>query len=194
MFQSAPLTEARGDRPAMPRHLSHGRFNPLPSPKQGETTIMLKIPLAIFGFNPLPSPKQGETRLYSVDASDASTFQSAPLTEARGDSMAYFRYNRTCEVSIRSPHRSKGRPAGNHRVMLHHMFQSAPLTEARGDDTDAHLCHRVLRVSIRSPHRSKGRRIGLLLVRSLFVVSIRSPHRSKGRQNKAGASRVSGND
>ena len=36
-------------------------------------------------------------------------------------------------VSIRSPHRSKGRPATGAATDLGAAFQSAPLTEARGD-------------------------------------------------------------
>ena len=152
MFQSAPLTEARGDFKAAPEtsynmavsirspHRSKGRpvltldvghcvmsFNPLPSPKQGETARVL-APTARRGrcFNPLPSPKQGETPF---------------LIERR-------------YVSIRSPHRSKGRPlietnyadsfnplpspkqGETYQRMLPtpewHVFQSAPLTEARG--------------------------------------------------------------
>ena len=50
---------------------SKGRFrgHPLPLPE-------------LSGFNPLPLPKQGE--IYQV--SIRPVFQSAPLTEARGDS------------------------------------------------------------------------------------------------------------
>ena len=36
-FQSAPLTEARGDLPAQIDATAYWCFNPLPSPKQGET-------------------------------------------------------------------------------------------------------------------------------------------------------------
>ena len=38
-------------------------------------------------FNPLPSPKQGETReiALAMPAANSVEFQSAPLTEARGD-------------------------------------------------------------------------------------------------------------
>ena len=79
-------------------------------------------------------------------------FQSAPLTEARGD----VRYGRILRVSIRSPHRSKGR-----------------LQPPRAHD--------VLVVSIRSPHRSKGRPAISAASMVSSVVSIRSPHRSKGR-------------
>ena len=59
-FQSAPLTEARGDN--LHNAIAAGRI----------------------GFNPLPSPKQGETK-----------------DSAGNPTIGY--------VSIRSPHRSKGR-------------------------------------------------------------------------------------
>ena len=58
-FQSAPLTEARGDTCWHPRSSSeYVGFNPLPSPKQGETSVSMS-----YFDNPLPSPKQGETPL-----------------------------------------------------------------------------------------------------------------------------------
>ena len=88
-FQSAPLTEARGDatKPTRPsRRLS---FNPLPSPKQGETCAPRWELRRSGSFNPLPSPKQGET---------SSRFAIATSNV----------------VSIRSPHRSKGRPGDGH--------------------------------------------------------------------------------
>ena len=61
MFQSAPLTKARGDGFGRGHHAGIRCFNPLPSQKQGETAHQL----------------------------------------SRGDSSI---------VSIRSPHKSKGRP------------------------------------------------------------------------------------
>ena len=180
-FQSAPLTEARGDpststvnppniivsirsphrskgrhRQAYSLscrtgvsirspHRSKGRprtlgrcaacscFNPLPSPKQGETRLSSEPSPAISvsirsphrskgrpcevarrtdnttGFNPLPSPKQGETPASTAPGNRDNKFQSAPLTEARGD----------LAKSIEED--------------TAYAFQSAPLTEARGD-------------------------------------------------------------
>ena len=108
LFQSAPLTEARGDKPPFPKLEQDNGFNPLPSPKQGETCDLHRVhpttdrfqsaplteargdlrpaPKKRVGpsFNPLPSPKQGET---------ATGRFPAPSNR----------------VSIRSPHRSKGR-------------------------------------------------------------------------------------
>ena len=85
-FQSAPLTEARGDRfgVAAATCLTTS-FNPLPSPKQGETLAAVDLTRSMRCFNPLPSPKQGET---------GSGWQQLPVSQ---------------RVSIRSPHRSKGR-------------------------------------------------------------------------------------
>ena len=108
-------------------------------------------------FNPLPSPKQGETQNCGRAISAVSAFQSAPLTKARGDSAAAAlqllrdRFNplpspkqgETCgvrgvaaavdPVSIRSPHQSKGRLHLSQGIHLRVLFQSAPLTKARGD-------------------------------------------------------------
>ena len=134
-FQSAPLTEARGDQTcsnflgwrlrrfnplpspkqgetnhANPCHQLSLCFNPLPSPKQGETQSIHRPWGLHKGFNPLPSPKQGETQMREPFISAHTRFQSAPLTEARGDWCPSLSSAATDRVSIRSPHRSKGRP------------------------------------------------------------------------------------
>ena len=109
-FQSAPLTEARGDRKERTPVTVVTGFNPLPSPKQGETLHRARGTHLSARFNPLPSPKQGETHQWSLST------------------LRFF-------VSIRSPHRSKGRPTAPAPIALVLMFQSAPLTEARGDAT-----------------------------------------------------------
>ena len=83
-------------------------------------------------FNPLPSPKQGETYRRLHEGVVYNVFQSAPLTEARGD-LKIDLHSFSFGVSIRSPHRSKGR-----RDHVQHWSYSCD-------------------VSIRSPHRSKGR-------------------------------------
>ena len=61
-FQSAPLTEARGDL------------------KKGISTMVHGV-----SFNPLPLPKQGEIFARAGVYDPCALFQSAPLTEARGD-------------------------------------------------------------------------------------------------------------
>ncbi len=154
-------------------------FNPLPSPKRGETRYCSIIRRAQPRFNPLPSPKRGETASF-VPVWDNIPFQSAPLTEARGDHLSpgtsYHStsvsirsphrsegrlYRRNCrtrdrEVSIRSPHRSEGRQSRAAKKTQPAKFQSAPLTEARGD-RDEQRDEDEEDVSIRSPHRSEGR-------------------------------------
>ena len=86
-------------------------------------------------------------------------FQSAPLTEARGDPPPRRQGSAPCQA----------------------LFQSAPLTEARGDRRPADSICSCNVVSIRSPHRSKGRQRLLDKAARSSSVSIRSPHRSKGR-------------
>ena len=61
LFQSAPLTEARGDHWQLQRPEETQCFNPLPLPKQGETCQLFVKVLLHHCFNPLPLPKQGET-------------------------------------------------------------------------------------------------------------------------------------
>ena len=60
-------------------------------------------------------------------------FQSAPLTDVRGDCVVHF------------------------LVRISRMFQSAPLTDVRGDNGLDGLKERKNNVSIRSPHGCKGR-------------------------------------
>ena len=115
-FQSAPLTEARGDT------LTLHRREPFQSGRSSR-------------FNPLPSPKRGEIRLQRVGLRrlELLSFQSAPLTEARGDAG-----ETGAELSRRSQ-----------------TFQSAPLTEARGDAGCSNQqnnkgLHRPMRDSVKS--------------------------------------------
>ena len=84
-------------------------------------------------------------------------FQSAPLTEARGDRVW---------VGLRP---------------LDALFQSAPLTEARGDVLLSPSRTIDEGVSIRSPDRSQGRSHTRDFFSKAFPVSIRSPDRSQGR-------------
>ena len=84
LFQSAPLTKARGDNLNTRGTACLTGFNPLPSQKQGETPRRPERLAIEHRFNPLPSQKQGETR------ADPESLIGA-------------------DVSIRSPHKSKGR-------------------------------------------------------------------------------------
>ena len=60
-------------------------------------------------------------------------FQSAPPTGVRGDSGRWGDLQCPGEVSIRSPHRSEGRPDAVMNHKLSSKFQSAPPTGVRGD-------------------------------------------------------------
>ena len=161
VFQSAPLTEARGD---LPEAVYYGRFHLFQSAPLTEARgddYVWSAAAGTISFNPLPSPKQGETHR-----------RRGGILDVEG-------------VSIRSPHRSKGRLGGRecfNRTGNGRRFQSAPLTEARGDALAHQLGCPDLAVSIRSPHRSKGRRYRSTRCRPTARVSIRSPHRSKGRR------------
>ena len=132
-FQSAPLTEARGD----PRHWRKTSdaicFNPLPSPKQGETCSGDTCHRSGPCFNPLPSPKQGETSRCAPPRPCTARFNPLPSPK-QGETPVHRNQPRVRpHVSIRSPHRSKGR-----------------LGVRRAGSS-------IAAVSIRSPHRSKGR-------------------------------------
>ena len=134
-------------------------FNPLPSPKQGETFtrrsphphrfVSIRSPHRSKGrprprsrprrshsrFNPLPSPKQGETHANDIVGFGLAMFQSAPLTEARGDldlaeaSLACNRFQSAPLTEARGDARPSLLSSSTYS------FQSAPLTEARGDST-----------------------------------------------------------
>ena len=160
LFQSAPLTKARGDSVKIAASTSSSSFNPLPSPKQGETQAVSSQPHLSASFNPLPSPKQGETYVRALPIVGPLLFQSAPLTKARGDAILGISRRPSALVSIRSPHQSKGRRDKNPylcicptrfnplpspkqgetlsettRTFCGSRFQSAPLTKARGDQS-----------------------------------------------------------
>ena len=85
-------------------------------------------------------------------------FQSAPLTDVRGDICRLRIVGDILNVSIRSPHGCKGRYAPRRGHTRQHVaFQSAPLTDVRGDPRSfwPRACN--VPVSIRSPHGCKGR-------------------------------------
>ena len=179
-FQSAPLTKARGDA-KLRAYCRFGKgFNPLPSQKQGETEVLFWVGVKVKCFNPLPSQKQGETH--------------SPIS-----------IRRPKMVSIRSPHKSKGRPIPTSKFLLDSKFQSAPLTKARGDrryTADASIVYRFQSApltkargdpydrSLRGnpwcfnplPSQKQGETVGVVPSPYFDRVSIRSPHKSKGRR------------
>ncbi len=205
MFQSAPLTEARGDDELdqllisvvvsiRSPHRSEGRLAKLVtnwrsfyvsirSPHRSEgrhSSLSCPVDDITFQSAPLTEARGDIDVVQSVPCHHR--FQSAPLTEARGDVGVGMNQDHHPLVSIRSPHRSEGRRSGAQVWSGRKMFQSAPLTEARGDDELDQLLISVV-VSIRSPHRSEGRLAKLVTNWRSFYVSIRSPHRSEGRHS-----------
>ena len=155
-FQSAPLTEARGDTSKTIGQLTQIRFNPLPLPKQGETLERFRNDSEMICFNPLPLPKQGETLMS--------------------------KYYCICRnVSIRSPYRSKGRLKAEKARMLEVKFQSAPLTEARGDPFWPPRPPRYYGFNP-LPLPKQGETLALPVQHKSQTVSIRSPYRSKERR------------
>ena len=169
-FQSAPLTEARGDPTGPQRgiairspHRSKGRLGP-------QSTIAGRL----FQSAPLTEARGDRVRsnLVGVEAG----FQSAPLTEARGDrAIAPEVITTLFLVSIRSPHRSKGRRPVPHADLTdnRYEFQSAPLTEARGDQSRPENSATRSRLSFNplpSPKQGETRILGLARIgpRQLF--------------------------
>ena len=179
VFQSAPLTKARGDLPTNWFVRSESTFQSAPLTKARGDRQRLLVRIRHTSFNPLPSQKQGET--------DALA--------GLGGAWA---------VSIRSPHKSKGRPASLFVLRLTKEFQSAPLTKARGDLHDPlsppppSAFQSAPLTKARGDNRIGGQPNNRLRFNPLpsqkqgetstFYrqsngdrVSIRSPHKSKGR-------------
>ena len=155
-FQSAPLTKARGDYRSATYTYLYKSFNPLPSQKQGETGRPRSLGAYFLCFNPLPSQKQGET----------NQRPGAALVPG---------------VSIRSPHKSKGRLQDfGAAVDVQGGFNPLP-SQKQGETWQVARTCGPATVSIRSPHKSKGRQLRLCARRGGRDVSIRSPHKSKGR-------------
>ena len=160
-FQSAPLTKARGDSYGQLAKPIAVRFNPLPSPKQGETkpasplrlaaVVSIRSPHQSKGrlatgcpprphrccFNPLPSPKQGETKReiklkFKLIVSIRSPHQS------KGRPPPSRPRRSAAPVSIRSPHQSKGRPLSRH-VPRHAKHGFNPLPSPKQGETGSGL-------------------------------------------------------
>ena len=193
-FQSAPLTEARGDGDQGGKGYHAVSFNPLPSPKRGEMCSPCPSGPGE-GRVSIRSPHRSEGRSDSTFASPTrfAKFQSAPLTEARGDSgRPAARAGRPCFNPLPSPKRGEICPAAP-PTPRSRWFQSAPLTEARGDARGGVEGGKPRSpVSIRSPHRSEGRSRISKRMPAAASVSIRSPHRSEGRYGVVFPSRRNG--
>ena len=84
VFQSAPLTEARGDETAPDVPTAPDTFQSAPLTEARGDKRLRTVEATNYRFNPLPLPKQGEISILR---------RQQPITV----------------VSIRSPYRSKGR-------------------------------------------------------------------------------------
>ena len=159
-IRSPHRSEGRFRRPA-PSPTLRGCFNPLPSPKRGEISgDAAPVHHPTQGFNPLPSPKRGEISNTASRTSPAAPvktkFQSAPLTEARGDSRIRAATGSTgCFNPLPSPKRGEIR---RDRCRLPHPPSFNPLpSPKRGEMDRIRQLATEITVSIRSPHRSEGR-------------------------------------
>ena len=166
--------------PKGPRVLPYS-FNPLPSPKQGETWHLVPFCVPRLGFNPLPSPKQGETASRLLRFTKISVSIRSPH-RSKGRLIKSLAQPGEDMVSIRSPHRSKGRPEGDIAHIFAKLFQSAPLTEARGDYRGWLEDNNNVEFQSAPLTEARGDLITEAAVASPQKVSIRSPHRSKGRR------------
>ena len=70
-----------------------------------------------------------------IASTNTHRFQSAPLTDVRGDVAQACDVIVCTDVSIRSPHGCKGRSNALHQIDMTEVFQSAPLTDVRGDSS-----------------------------------------------------------
>ena len=132
-FQSAPLTEARGDIVAFLVEVGECPVSiRSPHRSKGRRIWMRSISSSCSVSIRSPHRSKGRHREFGPLIARLK-FQSAPLTEARGDIANYLAKYIAKMVSIRSPHRSKGRRSRLSSSCYFGRFQSAPLTEARGD-------------------------------------------------------------
>ena len=93
-------------------------------------------------------------------------------------------------VSIRSPHKSKGRPLPKAGASSSETFQSAPLTKARGDSQKGALI--TMQEGFNPlPSQKQGETWFCCCFSLLCFVSIRSPHKSKGRHHRPAPSKLS---
>ena len=154
-------------------------FNPLPSQKQGETpsgTLICPAPCVS-----IRSPHKSKGRLLTQGPKCIEgKFQSAPLTKARGDRRLPAHPHPVCRfnplpsqkqgetiaaawivstetVSIRSPHKSKGRPSRRGRLRGWWMCFNPLPSQKQGETNTLWDVKDYDWVSIRSPHKSKGR-------------------------------------
>ena len=132
-FQSAPLTEARGDSPSRPAIVLRYGFNPLPSPKQGETDLTGRGLVHLVVSIRSPHRSKGRPCRFARPGHPQETVSIRSPHRSKGRPGSRDKFSHQLVVSIRSPHRSKGRHVIGVAGFVQIKFQSAPLTEARGD-------------------------------------------------------------
>ena len=180
-FQSAPLTKARGDPEQVKPKRPDMSFNPLPSQKQGETTRGSKS--IIHQQVSIRSPHKSKGRQVDIILRGKLTsFQSAPLTKARGDSLALGGWYISSGFQSAPLTKARGDKLCAAQSVLRDRFQSAPLTKARGD-RDLRPAETMPTSFNPLPSQKQGETVDSLCADPEKEVSIRSPHKSKGRPN-----------
>ena len=186
-FQSAPLTEARGDFgpardiPALEGvsirspYRSKGRFQSPPRPAPPDRVS-------------IRSPYRSKGRLLrSCRSAGMPGFQSAPLTEARGDILGWWANASSFQFQSAPLTEARGDATNACGTVRQSVFQSAPLTEARGDLTELGGIASAFAFQSAPLTEARGDVVSSAGKTRLIRVSIRSPYRSKGRyENKGG--------
>ena len=92
----------------------------------------------------------------SVSFEKHHKFQSAPPTGVRGDKTPDSKRQQPPVVSIRSPHRSEGRPGIEGATGFINAFQSTPPTGVRGDLVIIDECHDMRKFQSAPPTGVRG--------------------------------------
>ena len=156
LFQSAPLTKARGDSVQSIKLQPMLLFQSAPLTKaRGDLSIAQPI-VDTDPFQSAPLTKARGDRGLRLRRRYGHLFQSAPLTKARGDRIDTH-LRELNDVSIRSPHKSKGRLWLTSRwLVCGYCFNPLP-SQKQGETSEEQMSTTQDQVSIRSPHKSKGR-------------------------------------
>ena len=149
-FQSAPLTEARGDQPRWTIGQSATMFQSAPLTEARGDSLLADCCGMGSKFQSAPlTEARGDFAAIGI-CERTHWFQSAPLTEARGDTATFSKVAKMVSVSIRSPHRSKGRrKMASHRSFNFDRFNPLPSpkqgeTKLRAPHIKAQTCFNPL--------------------------------------------------
>ena len=184
--------------------LAFSCFNPLPSPKQGETRrrpLHQMSAICSQCFNPLPSPKQGETSIRDkgsfIDPTIPCSFNPLPSPKQGETACDLVRHARYLRLSSFNPLPSpkQGETSGNDRLNLHGVRCFNPLPSPKRGEILSRTSSDFGPSSFNPlPSPKRGEITWAGSVESSSVegprVSIRSPHRSEERS----ARRLSGSD